>query len=195
MIIQQISEKKTMFKKILKRAIITGIVILPLLMFLFSQWFPGILYPTKDFDIHLVNSVDEPDIRDRKPGEEYLEGFAIIFRHTDSQFAFRSYEFFYGTKPREKLYIKEIAWEWEEGSGVFTRDFLDEFSEMDWSHPENEWHCIPWLNAGFVPYNIDFIKMFQKKKIGEVFPFRLVMRYHFDDEPETIQILEYQATG
>jgi hypothetical protein len=76
--------KIIMPKKILKRVIIACIVILTLLMFLFPQWFPGILYPVKDFDIHLVNSVGEPNIRDRKPGEEYLEGFAIIFRHTDS---------------------------------------------------------------------------------------------------------------
>jgi hypothetical protein len=33
--------------------------------------------------------------------------------------------------------------------------------------------------------------MFREKKIGEVFPFRLTIRYQFNDEPETVQILEY----
>jgi hypothetical protein len=42
---------------------------------------------------------------------------------------------------------------------------------------------------------IDFIGMFQKKKIGEVFPFRLTIRYQFDDEPEIVQALEYQVTA
>jgi hypothetical protein len=187
--------KIIMPKKILKRVIIAGIVILPLLMFLFPQWFPGILYPVKDFDIHLVNSVGEPDIRDRKPNEKYPEGFTIILRHnSSSQFTFKSAENFYGTKPRKKLYIKEIAWEWEGGSGVFTQDILEEFTEIEWSHPENGWHCISWVTVGFVPDEIDFIKMFRKKKIGEVFPFRLVMRYYFDGEPERVQILEYQVT-
>jgi hypothetical protein len=183
-------------KKILKRIIIAGIVILPLLMFLFPQWFPGILYPIKDFEIISVNPVDKPDIRDRELGKVYPEGFYIGFRHiSSSQFTFKSVESYIGTKPRRKLYIKEIAWEWERGSGVFTRNFLHEFSETAWSHPENGWHCISWVTVGLVPDEIDFIKIFRKKKMGEVFPFQLVIRYHFDDEPETVQILDYQITA
>jgi hypothetical protein len=188
--------KKIMTKKILKRTIIAGIILLlPLAMLWHPEWFPGILYPIKDFDINLLNSADEPPMRDREPGREYPEGFVIIFHHTAlSQFAFRSYNFFYGKRPREKLFIKEVAWEWEGGSGVFTQDFLHEFSEGVWARPENGWHCVSWM-VGFTPYEINFIKMFKKKKLGDIFPFRLVIRYRFDNEPETVQVLEYQVTA
>jgi hypothetical protein len=37
--------------------------------------------------------------------------------------------------------------------------------------------------------------MFRKKQIGEVFPFRVTIRYRFDDEPETVQVLEYRVTA
>jgi hypothetical protein len=187
--------KKIMTKKMLKRSIIAGIIILPLAMLWHPEWFPGILYPIKDFDIHLLNSAGNPNIRDREPGREYPEGFAIIFgRDGSSQFTFATYEHFYGKQSYEKLYIKEVAWEWEGGSGVFTQDFLHEFSEGAWAHPENGWHCVSWL-VGFLPYHIDFIKMFRKKKLGDIFPFRIVIRYRFDNGPETVQVLEYQVTA
>jgi hypothetical protein len=72
-------------KKILKRAVIAGIIILPLLILIFPDWFPGIRYPIKDFEIDLLNSVDKPDIEDREPGVEYPEGFRIEFYHITLQ--------------------------------------------------------------------------------------------------------------
>jgi hypothetical protein len=173
-----------------------GMLVLLLLMFAYPQWFPGILYPVKDFDLELLNPVDELDLRGREPGKAYPEGFVVWFRHSSaaSQFTFQAYESYIGTRPRKKLYIKEIAWEWEGASGFFVRDFLHEFSEGAWSHPENGWHCISWV-VGIIPDPIPFIRMFQKKKIGEVFPFRLTIRYRLDDEPEIVQVLEYRVTA
>jgi hypothetical protein len=185
---------KSFWGTVVKIVVVAGILVLLLLMFVYPQWFSGIRYPIKDFDIEILDPVDEPDIRNREPGEAYPEGFTVWFYHdVSSQFTFQAYENYFGTRPRKKLYIKEISWEWEGGSGVFVRDFLDEFSEEDWSHPENGWHCISYV-VGIIPDNISFIRMFREKEIGEVFPFRLTIRCHFDDEPKTVQVLEYRVT-
>ena len=41
--------------------------------------------------------------------------------------------------------------------------------------------------------NIDPIKMFHGKKVGDEFKFYLKIGYSFDDEPENTQILEYNV--
>jgi hypothetical protein len=185
--------KIIMPKKILKRTVIAGIVSLPLLMFIFPQWFPGTLNSVKDFEIDLLNSIDEPDIRDREPGKAYPEGYKVEFYHIVSdQFNYHSFENFWTTRPHEKLYIQEIAWEWEEESGIFAQNVSENFTENQWLYAINGWHI---FFTNHIPDNINFAKMFRKKKIGEIFPFRLVIRYRFDDEPEIIQVLEYQVTA
>jgi hypothetical protein len=185
--------KKISPKKILAWTVIAGSIILLLLLVLRPEWFPGILYPAKDFDLELLNPVSEPDLRDRDPGESYPEGFFVIFRHdVSSQFTHASSEFFFVNRPRKELYIKEAAWEWAGGSGIFAQDVLEDLTEVDWLRSENGWKALYFY---FIPDNIPFIRMFRKKKIGEVFPFRLTIRYRLDDEPEIVQALEYQVTA
>jgi hypothetical protein len=183
--------KKMSRKKIVTWAVIAAIIVLLLLLPSHPQWLPGILYPVKDFDFEPVNPLHEPDIRKREPGKIYPEGFSIIIRHdVTSQFTHATHEFFIGTRPFKNLYVKEAAWEWEGESGIFARDVLEDLTEVDWSRSENGWKE---LFLYVIPDDIPFIRMFGKKKVGEVFPFRLTIRYRLDDGPEIIQTLDYQV--
>jgi hypothetical protein len=193
------------------------IIIIMVLYFLVPELFLGIRYPAVDYEIEAVNPVDENPRWDyREEGKKYPEGFAIGFgTYGFEQFKRYSFEHIVSTTPYQKLYIKEISYEGGGGKGVFTTNILKEFSGIcindiiyeftglmikrdDYiPHEKNWWMKYEngWYDTYFniITDEINFHKIFKGKKVGDIFVFKIICEYIWDNGPLITQTLTYNV--
>ena len=139
---------------------------------------PGVFYPKKQFWFENVDEGSPISISVVSgPG---LNSFKKCFLGTT--FTDRRYKV---------VRIKKISYEWEDNIGNFLKK--NEYYRFRLTGYKTD------LKDGwYIGYTPDFSgfnpeKLFKGKKIGDVFKFDLKVVYSFDDEPENIQILEYNV--
>jgi hypothetical protein len=171
--------------------------------------------PYKDFDLSQIDFDMYHDVKNRVEGSEYPEGFATHFQALKSysdQYLRMSTETVVAKKPYKQLYVKKISYEWEGGTGVLDEDFTIKFTTNNedagintneiihdtryynvclWHKHDNGWYY-SWPEIIPPTY---FVLLFHKKKIGDVFPFKIILEYKWDDEPMTTQVLDFIVTG
>jgi hypothetical protein len=139
---------------------------------------PGVFYPKKQFWFENVD-----------------EGFPISISFVPGPGMNSFKKCFLGTTFTDRRYkvvrIKKISYEWEDNIGNFLKK--NEYYRFRLTGYKTD------LKDGwYIGYTPDFSgfnpeKLFKGKKIGDVFKFYLNVVYSFDDEPENIQILEYNV--
>jgi hypothetical protein len=157
--------------------------------------FAGILYPKRDFVLLGVpRDKQPPSAFDQRlaAGAAYPQAFNFSF---NSQTLPNGYKTFFmaslfAKKPPEVLHIKKIAYEWEGGTGIFSRRKSYKLAPADRWFTNGEWY-IGYVSQCFPAVN--FSRVFKGKEPGDEFLFRLTIVYSFDDEPENTQVLEYNV--
>jgi len=84
-----------------------------------------------------------------------------------------------------------MKYEWENNAGMFLEGESLELPVANYV-AQNGWY---WLGEGVDFFNVNFEKIFEGKKPGDEFLFRLTLIYSLDDEPENTQVLEYNVTA
>lgn len=90
----------------------------------------------------------------------------------------------------KKLYIKEIKYTWEGGTGVLVKDYVTDGLDLTPSSKMDNW----WLDTVDCMPDINFHKIFKGKKSGAEFYCAFHLTYNLDDGPEILQIINYHVT-
>jgi hypothetical protein len=214
-----LSVKETAKKRKMMRVLLICVICILVPLFIFEpQLFPGIRYPLVDFEIEEVNPVDRDNWRVdyREAGVAYPEGFAVGFApYGGEQFKRHSGEYAVSSKPYRKLYIRRISYEGGGSRGIFAENITQTFSGVcikntiyffsgeviEWSYdiPSRlKWwtqYDNGWYDAyfGYISDEVNFHRIFKRKRPGDKFVFKIVYEYRWDDGPMMTQELIYNV--
>ena len=89
------------------------------------------------------------------------------------------------------LNIRLMSYEYEGINGIFmeNRTFILPVNNYMY---KNEWYLINDIKKTF--FRINLMKVFENKKPGDVFLFKIFLTYSFDNNEELTQVLEYNVT-
>lgn len=162
----------------------------------------GIFYPKREFSFKKINSnfysgsaniaVDMAD--------ELTPEINVWFRQPGNCFKTRFDLTFLTTKNYSQIYIKEIKYIYENTEYIVLKNAKFYFSPKirEINSPEdgwitngkyywyNGWSAKPenWKDKSKLWPETNFEKIFKNKKVGDVFPFKVIIEYNFDDEAE-----------
>ena len=171
---------------------ISFIIFLGLLMMslLSCSIFRGILYPKIIYSFSPIDPPpDSANVR-LDAGGDYPQVFTFWFTQAGNTFRAYFVPTIFVNTPYKVLYVKEMSYDWEGNKGVFLREKSFELP-VDSYIVQNGWY---WLGGVGDFFNTNFEKIFEDKKPGDKFLFKLALSYSFDDEPEQTQVLEYNVT-
>jgi hypothetical protein len=92
-------------------------------------------------------------------------------------------------KPYSRWYVREMTINWEGKSNALIKDETFPISGYKY---RNGWYLKPLPEFRFA--RVNFEKIFKGKQHGDEFPVKILMKYSFDDEPETGQEFEFIVT-
>jgi hypothetical protein len=159
--------------------------------------YAGINYPKKQFQFINIYDGEWPPSSafDRlNAGAAYPEAFIITLKQSDNDFKVSDNWTIFVNKPYKILHINELRYEWEDNNGIFSKGQSIGMA-VDRYVAKDGWYWYGWLGDLF---ECDFFecnpeKLFTGKELGDEFKLRLELVYSFDDEPENMQILEYNV--
>ena len=150
-------------------------------------WLAGITYPKSFFKFPSISVSDDEST--------CPQTFTFMLNQSGSNVP--EMEFlgkFFVNKQYNVLHIKELRYEWEGNRGILAKgQKIELWQELYVA--EGDGYYYYWI-PNFVEcdfFKCNFAKLFVGKEIGDVFRLRLELVYSFDDEPEKMQILEYNV--
>ncbi|MCR5318968.1 MAG: hypothetical protein K6E22_12135 [Treponema sp.] len=172
----------------------------------------GIFYPRLVFSFHNVNknfywgAADKAcDLATEKTPE-----INVLFRQPGNSFKAEFFPVFLTKKNYSSLYVKKIAYIYEEKEIIQLEDVKFKLSpdiiSMDvykdgWItngtyYWMNGWDAKPenWKDKSKLWPETNFEKIFKNKKVGDEFPFKVRIVYHFDDEEEKQLDIDFIVT-
>jgi hypothetical protein len=96
-------------------------------------------------------------------------------------------------KPYGKWHVKEMTINWDGGSKILMENKTFLINEDRYRYG-NGWYLIPSFAWGLRFARVNFEKIFKGKMHGDQFPAKILMKYSFDDEPESEQEFEFIVT-
>jgi hypothetical protein len=188
----------TITKKILTPISLVALVAISCIVFGCGHpWLAGITYPRKvfKFPIRCDGKCPPSSADDRlKAGAAYPQTIVLLLDQSGMNTKMYLLGTIFVNKPYNVLHIKELRYEWEGNRGVFAKERSIRIA-ADRYTTKNGWYWYGWLGNFFECdfFKCNFEKLFVGKEPGDVFKLRLELEYSFDDEPENMQILEYNV--
>lgn len=193
---------KKLLRKI-KNIVLLLLIILIAFICIFKSIYPRIVY-----DLNNLDSWYSP-IEAFEKSEEATSEINIFFEITGNNFKTDMYPVFLTKKNYSRLYVKKISYIYEGNEYVVQTDayydLCSDIRKMD----ENKDGWITngiyyWMNGLSVePQSkknktsvwprTNFRKIFKHRKIGEEFPFSVLLIYQFDDEEEKVAEIKYMV--
>jgi len=124
-------------------------------------------------------------------GDEYPQNFTFFFSQAGNSFTAYFVPTIFVDKPYNTLFVKEMKFEWESKTEILLKDTSFNMPVNSYIS-QNDWY---WVCGIGDFYSVKFEKLFKGKKPGDEFIVKLTLVYSFDDEPEKIQVLEYEVTA
>ena len=195
----------------MKKSIIVSLLFLIIVCSVYSLG-AGMFYPRKMFSFLVLNTNYDWGSADEclnNANDKTLE-INILFRRTGNRFKYEFYPEFLTKKNYSRLYIKEIAYLYENKELIVLSNA--EFSlsnaicdienyDKGWItngtyYWMNGWTAEPenWKDKSKLWPRTNFEKIFAGKKVGDVFPFSVRVVYYFDDEMEKTVIQKFRVT-
>jgi hypothetical protein len=139
--------------------------------------------------------IDNPPYRVEErlaAGAAYPQVFTVFKPNAANSFTQEFLASLFVNKPYTKLYIHKMTGEWDTGNYIFLADKGYNLAPEDYK-TGNGWY---WRGDGKMIRlcEVNLEKIF-RKKLGDEFYFKFIFEYSFDDEPVTVQIIEYEAVA
>lgn len=184
-------------------------IIIFVLITLFGIYFlKKSIYPRIVYDLNNLDSWYSP-IEAFEKSEEATSEINIFFEITGNNFKTDMYPVFLTKKNYSRLYVKKISYIYEGNEYVVQTDayydLCSDIRKMD----ENKRGWITngtyyWMNGLSAELQskknrtsawprTNFRKIFKHRKIGERFPFTVLLIYQFDDEEEKVAEIKYMV--
>lgn len=173
----------------------------------------GLFYPSRVF---VFDNVDKnyywgPADKSCDLATEKTPEINILFRQPGNSFKAEFYPEFLTKKNYSDLYIKKIIYIYEKKQFVVLQnakfvlspdirsigDYKDGWITNGTYYWMNGWTAKPenWKDKSKLWPETNFEKIFKKKKVGDKFPFKVRIIYHFDEEEEKQLDVDFEVTA
>ncbi|WP_029410664.1 hypothetical protein, partial [Treponema pedis] len=136
--------------------------------------------------------------------DEFTPEINVLFRQAGNNFKSAFFPVFLTKEAYSKLYIKKIIYVYESNEITVMEDAIfnlpDKIETSEWvtngkyyclngwiSEPEN------WNDKTKLWPETNFEKIFTKKKVGDEFPFKIIIYYQFDNTESKIITLNFEV--
>jgi hypothetical protein len=154
--------------------------------------FSGLFYPKIRFSFKAAGDQPPDGATERlSSGGRYPQAITFFFSQGGNTFEKYFIPTIFVNKPYKVLHLYEMSYEWEGGTGVFLSDRIFALPVEEYISQDG-WYWLGSVGQDF--FGINFEDIFEGKKIGDKFLFKLKLKYSFDNELRREQILRYEIT-
>jgi hypothetical protein len=150
--------------------------------------FEGIFYPRTRFSFIQNGDVPPSSAEKRlEMGDRYPEAVTFLFSQAGNSFEAYFVPTIFVKKPYKEFRLYEMRFEYDGNNDVVLNDKL--FPLPNEQVSRNGWFWRGGIGKDF--FHINFEKIFKNKNPGDEFPFKIILKYSFDNESEILQVLDY----